>query len=119
MAVNRDSSFAVNVQALEKAQPKDLDASEIDVRLGATWIDPGYIQQFMQETFDTPYYLRRSIEVKFSEMTAEWRINGKSSPSYNDVAAYTTYGTDRANAYTFSLCILLFEPYRFIFRISA
>ena len=99
MAVNRDSSFAVNVQALEKAQPKDLDASEIDVRLGATWIDPGYIQQFMQETFDTPYYLRRSIEVKFSEMTAEWRINGKSSPSYNDVAAYTTYGTDRANAY--------------------
>lgn len=99
MAVNRDSSFAVNVQALEKAQPKDLDASEIDVRLGATWIDPDYIQQFMQETFDTPYYLRRSIEVKFSEMTAEWRINGKSSPSYNDVAAYTTYGTDRANAY--------------------
>ena len=99
MAVNRDSSFDVNVQALEKAQPKDLDASEIDVRLGATWIDPDYIQQFMQETFDTPYYLRRSIEVKFSEMTAEWRINGKSSPSYNDVAAYTTYGTDRANAY--------------------
>ncbi len=99
MAVNRDSSFAVNVQALEKAQPKDLDASEIDVRLGATWIDPRYIQQFMEETFDTPYYLRRSIEVKFSEMTAEWRITGKSSPSYNDVAAYTTYGTDRANAY--------------------
>ena len=99
MAANRDSSFAVNVQALEKAQPKDLDASEIDVRLGATWIDPGYIQRFMEETFDTPYYLRRSIEVKFSEMTAEWRISGKSSPSYNDVAAYTTYGTDRANAY--------------------
>ena len=99
MAANRDSIFNINVEALQKAQPKDLDASEIDVRLGATWIDPGYIQQFMEETFETPYYLRRSIEVKFSEMTAEWRINGKSSPSYNDVAAYVTYGTDRANAY--------------------
>ena len=99
MAANRDSAFSINVEALQKAQPKDLDASEIDVRLGATWIDPGYIQQFMEETFETPYYLRRSIEVKFSEMTAEWRINGKNSPSYNDVAAYVTYGTDRANAY--------------------
>ena len=99
MAANRDSIFNINVEALQKAQPKDLDASEIDVRLGATWIDPDYIQQFMQETFETPYYLRRSIEVKFSDMTAEWRINGKSSPSYNDVAAYVTYGTDRANAY--------------------
>ena len=99
MAAKHDSSFNINVEALQKAQPKDLDASEIDVRLGATWIDADYIQQFMQETFETPYYLRRSIEVKFSEMTAEWRINGKSSPSYNDVAAYTTYGTDRANAY--------------------
>lgn len=99
MAANRDSAFNINVEALQKAQPKDLDASEIDVRLGATWIDLGYIQQFMEETFETPYYLRRSIEVKFSEMTAEWRINGKSSPSYNDVAAYVTYGTDRANAY--------------------
>ena len=99
MAAKQDSSFSINVEALQKAQPKDLDASEIDVRLGATWIDPAYIQQFMQETFETPYYLRRSIEVKFSEMTAEWRINGKSSPSYNDVAAYMTYGTDRANAY--------------------
>ena len=99
MAANRDSAFNINVEALQKAQPKDLDASEIDVRLGATWIDPGYIQQFMEETFETPYYLRRSIEVKFSEMAAEWRINGKSSPSYNDVAAYVNYGTDRANAY--------------------
>ena len=99
MAATHDSSFNINVEALQKAQPKDLDASEIDVRLGATWIDADYIQQFMQETFETPYYLRRSIEVKFSEMTAEWRINGKSSPSYNDVAAYMTYGTDRANAY--------------------
>ena len=99
MAAKNDSAFSVNVQALEKAQPKDLDASEIDVRLGATWIDPDYIQQFMYETFEPPYYMRRSIEVKFSEMTAEWRITGKSNPSYNDVAAYVTYGTDRANAY--------------------
>ena len=99
MAVKRDPAFGINVEALQKAQPRDLDASEIDVRLGATWIDSDYIQQFMEETFETPYYLRRSIEVKFSEMTAEWRINGKSSPSYNDVAAYVTYGTDRANAY--------------------
>ena len=99
MAAKQDSSFNINVEALQKAQPKDLDASEIDVRLGATWIDPDYIQQFMQETFETPYYLRRAIEVKFSEMTAEWRINGKSAPNYNDVAAYMTYGTERANAY--------------------
>ena len=99
MAADRDSSFHINVEALQKAQPKDLDASEIDVRLGATWIDADYIQQFMEETFETPYYLRRSIEVKFSELTAEWRINGKSSPNYNDVAAYVTYGTERANAY--------------------
>ena len=99
MAAKNDPAFSVNMQALEKAQPKDLDASEIDVRLGATWIDPDYIQQFMYETFEPPYYMRRSIEVKFSEMTAEWRITGKSNPSYNDVAAYVTYGTDRANAY--------------------
>lgn len=98
-AAKQDASFLINVESLKKAQPKDLDASEIDVRLGATWIEPDYIQQFMQETFETPFYLRRSIEVKFSEMTAEWRINGKSAPSSNDVAAYVTYGTDRANAY--------------------
>ena len=99
LAANRDPSFAINVEALEKAQPKDLEASEIDVRLGATWVPAEYIQKFMQDTFETPFYLRRSIEVKYSEMTAEWRITGKSSPSYNDVAAYVTYGTDRANAY--------------------
>ena len=99
IAADRDPAFAVNVQALLQAQPKDLDASEIDVRLGATWVDPDYIQQFMQETFETPYYLRRNIEVKFSELTAEWRITGKSSPNQNDVAAYVTYGTSRANAY--------------------
>ncbi len=81
------------------AQPKDLDASEIEVRLGATWIDKEYIQQFMYETFDTPFYLQRNIEVNYSSFTAEWQIKGKSSVSYNDVAAYTTYGTSRANAY--------------------
>ena len=99
MAARQNPDYAVNVEALQKAQPKDLDASEIDVRLGATWIDPDYIQQFMEETFEPPYYLRRNIEIKFSDITAEWRINGKSSPNHNDVAAYVTYGTDRANAY--------------------
>ena len=87
------------MEALTAAQPKDLDASEIEVRLGATWIDKEYIQQFMYETFNTPFYLQRSIEVNYSSFTAEWQIKGKSSVSYNDVAAYTTYGTSRANAY--------------------
>ncbi len=87
------------MEALTAAQPKDLDASEIEVRLGATWIDKEYIQQFMYETFDTPFYLQRNIEVNYSSFTAEWQIKGKSSVSYNDVAAYTTYGTSRANAY--------------------
>ncbi|MEE1036822.1 MAG: helicase, partial [Oscillospiraceae bacterium] len=99
IAAESDPFFQINVTALEQAQPKDLDASEIDVRLGATWLDTDIIQQFMQETFEMPYYLRRSIEVKYSPYTAEWRINGKTNPSYNDVAAYVTYGTDRANAY--------------------
>ena len=98
-AAQQDPSFAVNVEALTAAQPKDLDASEIEVRLGATWIDKEYIQQFMYETFNTPVYLQRSIEVNYSSFTAEWQIKGKSSVSYNDVAAYTTYGTSRANAY--------------------
>ena len=98
-AAQQDSSFAVNVEALTAAQPQDLDASEIEVRLGATWIDKEYIQQFMYETFNTPFYLQRSIEVNYSSFTAEWQIKGKSSVSYNDVAAYTTYGTSRANAY--------------------
>ena len=95
----QDPVYAVNVEALTAAQPKDLDASEIEVRLGATWIDKEYIQQFMYETFNTPFYLQRSIEVNYSSFTAEWQIKGKSSVSYNDVAAYTTYGTSRANAY--------------------
>lgn len=88
-----------NVEALKMAQPKDLDASEIEVRLGATWIDKSYIQQFMVETFEPPYYLRRSIEVNYSPFSAEWNITGKSQPSYSDVNAYMTYGTERANAY--------------------
>ena len=88
-----------NVEALKTAQPKDLDASEIEVRLGATWIDKSYIQQFMVETFEPPYYLRRSIEVNYSPFSAEWNITGKSQPSYSDVNAYMTYGTERANAY--------------------
>ena len=98
-AAQQDPAYAVNVEALTAAQPKDLDASEIEVRLGATWIDKEYIQQFMYETFNTPFYLQRSIEVNYSSFTAEWQIKGKSSVSYNDVAAYTTYGTSRANAY--------------------
>ena len=99
LAAQTDPQYTVNVAALEKAQPKDLEASEIEVRLGATWIDPKYIQQFMEETFETPFYLRRAIEVKFSSITAEWQISGKSSTGRHDVAAYVTYGTDRANAY--------------------
>lgn len=94
-----DDRFDINVAALEKAQPKDLDAAEIEVRLGATWIGQEYIQQFMEETFETPYYLRRAIEVKYSPITAEWRITGKSRPNDKDVSAYVTYGTGRANAY--------------------
>lgn len=91
--------YAPNVTALEAAMPKDLDASEIDVRLGATWVDKEYIQEFMYELLDTPYYLRGTIEVNYTNFTAEWGISNKNSVSWNDVAAYTTYGTDRANAY--------------------
>ena len=99
MVAESHPEYQVNVDALKKAQPKDLDASEIDIRLGATWIDPDYINQFMWETFGTPFYLKRNIQVKFSELTAEWRIEGKNSPSYSDVNCYVTYGTSRANAY--------------------
>ena len=98
-AAQQDPVYAVNVEALTVAQPKDLDASEIEVRMGATWIDKEYIQQFMYETFRTPYYLQRNIEVKYSSFTAEWQITGKTSVPYSDVAANTTYGTSRANAY--------------------
>ena len=98
-AAERDSAFTFNVEALQAAQPKDLDASEIEVRLGATWIDKEYIRQFMYETFDTPRYLRGSIDVNYAAYTAEWRITGKTQIPCNNIAAYTTYGTDRANAY--------------------
>ena len=98
-AADKDPVFSINVEALTAAQPKDLDASEIEVRLGATWIDKDYIQQFMYETFHTPYYLQRQVEVKYASYTAEWQITGKNAVGYGDVAANTTYGTDRANAY--------------------
>ena len=98
-AASADPAYLPNVEALRSSQPKDLDASEIEVRLGATWIDQKYIQQFMEETFEPPFYLRRSIQVHFSPFTAEWSITGKSQPSHSDINAYMTYGTERANAY--------------------
>ena len=98
-AAQQNPAYAVNMEALTAAQPRDLDASEIEARLGATWIEPDDVQKFMVETFDTPYYMRRAIQVQYSAVSAEWRITGKTMPSPNDVAAYMTYGTDRANAY--------------------
>ncbi len=94
-----EGNYADNVEALKAAQPKDLDASEIEIRLGATWIDPEYIREFMWETFETPFYQRRMIDVNYSSFTAEWNIKNKSAVSYNNIAAYMTYGTERANAY--------------------
>ena len=94
-----DPAYMVNVEALRAAQPKDLDASEIEVRLGATWIDKSYIQQFMNETFDTPKRLLDTIQVQYSSYTAAWNITNKTRIFYDDVAAYSTYGTDRASAY--------------------
>lgn len=91
--------YLPNVEALRAAQLKDLDASEIEVRLGATWIDKKYIQQFMFELLEPPVYARRSLEVNYSEFTAEWNISGKNSIPYNDINARMTYGTDCANAY--------------------
>jgi N12 class adenine-specific DNA methylase len=93
------ADYSVNVAALEQAQPKDLDASEIEVRLGATWIDEDYIQQFMEQTFKPPYSRKTPIQVSYSPSTAEWNISGKFIPSTQDVNAYMTYGTERANAY--------------------
>ena len=95
----QDPFFAKNVEALQAAQPRDLDASEIEVRLGATWIDPSYIQQFMYEVFQTPARLREYIRVLYCRQTAEWSITGKGTVPYNDVAAHTTYGTDQTSAY--------------------
>ena len=91
--------YAPNVEALRQAQPKDLDASEIEVRLGATWISQDYIQEFMEQTVKPPYNRRNPIQVSYSPSTAEWNISGKSTPSKQDVNAYMTYGTERANAY--------------------
>ena len=99
LAVQTNPEFTPNLEALTKAQPRDLEASEIDVRLGATWLDPKVIQQFMLETFQVPFYLRRAIQVNFSPLTAEWQIEGKTKTGFNDVAAYETYGTSRANGY--------------------
>ncbi len=98
-AAEQDAAYQINVEALTAAQPKDLDASEIEVRLGATWIDKSYIQQFMIETLHTPYHLRHIITVNYSPATAEWFITSKSRIPNNDVAAYNTFGTTRANAY--------------------
>ena len=99
LAAETNPEFAVNAEALLKAQPKDLEASEIDVRLGATWLAPEIIQKFMAETFQIPYYMRHSINVKFSQRTAEWRIEGKTAMGKGDIMSCETYGTSRANAY--------------------
>ena len=98
-AVQDSPGYLPNVEALKAAQPKDLDASEIEVRLGATWIDPSYIRKFMWETFETPFYQQRMIDVNYSAFTAEWNIRNKNAVSYSNIAAYMTYGTERANAY--------------------
>ena len=99
LAAETNPEFAVNAAALEKAQPRELEASEIDVRLGATWIDPGIIQKFMEETFRIPYYQHDSIRVMYSPYTAEWRIEGKSVMDSGDIMSTETYGTSSANAY--------------------
>ena len=98
-AAQDSPGYLPNVEALRQAQPRDLDASEIEVRLGATWIDPAYIREFMWETFETPFYQQRMIDVTYSAFTAEWNIRNKNAVSYNNIAAYMTYGTERANAY--------------------
>ena len=101
LAAKSRPEFRVNVDALTKAQPKDLEASEIDVRLGATWLDPSIVQQFMMETFQPPYRIRynNSITVRYSPYTSEWRISNKSATGFGDIIATETYGTRRANAY--------------------
>ena len=99
VAVEKDEAFQINVSALEKAMPRDLDASEIEVRLGATWIPPRYIQQFMLELLQPPIQARYRLRVAYSSATAEWQIENKSSVPAHNVAAYTTYGTGRASAY--------------------
>ena len=98
-AAETNPEFAVNVEALTKAQPRELEASEIDVRLGATWLDPSIIQKFMTETFQIPYYLRHAVKVRYSQYTAEWRVEGKTATGRSDIISSETYGTSRANAY--------------------
>ena len=98
-ATKAEPSFNVNVEALRAAQPRELTASEIDVRLGATWIEPRYIEQFMVETFQPTYWASRSMDVSYSPYTSEWHIDGKSAVGANDVNACSTYGTSRINAY--------------------
>ena len=98
-AAETNPEFVVNVDALTKAQPRELEASEIDVRLGATWLDPDIIQKFMTETFQIPYYLRHAVKVRYSPYTAEWRVEGKTATGRSDIISSETYGTSRANAY--------------------
>ena len=98
-AAETNPEFAVNVNALTKAQPRELEASEIDVRLGATWLAPEIIQKFMTETFQIPYYLRHAVKVRYSPYTAEWRVEGKTATGRGDIISSETYGTSRANAY--------------------
>ena len=100
-AAETNPEFAVNVDALTKAQPRELEASEIDVRLGATWLAPSIVQQFMMETFQPPYRIRynNAITVRYSPYTSEWRISNKSATGFGDIMATETYGTRRANAY--------------------
>ena len=98
-AAETNPEFVVNVDALTKAQPRELEASEIDVRLGATWLNPDIIQKFMTETFQSPYYLRHAVKVRYSPYTAEWRVEGKTATGRGDIISSETYGTSRANAY--------------------
>ena len=98
-AAETNPEFAVNVDVLIKAQPRELEASEIDVRLGATWLAPEIIQKFMTETFQIPYYLRHAVKVRYSPYTAEWRVEGKTATGRGDIISSETYGTSRANAY--------------------
>ena len=101
LAAETNPEFKINVEALTKAQPKDLEASEIDVCLGATWLNPGIVQQFMMETFQPPYKVRynQTIQVSYSPYSSEWRISNKSAAGSNDIKSTETYGTHRANAY--------------------
>ena len=101
LAAESHPEFKINVEALTKAQPKDLEASEIDIRLGATWLNLAIVQQFMMETFQPPYRIRYNnlIQVRYSPFTSEWRIGNKSAAGMYDIMSTETYGTHRANAY--------------------